>query len=94
MLSDFELHQLSTNRKIPSGKQTNVNSKSSCCTVNNHMVNNLLIMLSKDDVENKNVSIDQCMSGINISNCISKFDQNKIASPSKPKGKTRRIRKL
>jgi hypothetical protein len=85
---------INTQTNLQQSEQTNVNSKSSCCTVNNHMVNNLLIMLSKDDVENKNVSIDQCMSGINISNCISKFDQNKIASPSKPKGKTRRIRKL
>ena len=56
------------------------------------MVNNLSIMSNKDDVRNKNVSIDQCMSGINLSNCISEFDQNKITSPSK--SKARRIRKL
>jgi hypothetical protein len=73
-------------------QQTNVNSKPSCCTVNEHMGNNLSLMLSKDDVENKNVSIDQCVSGIYISNCISKFDQNKVTSPSNPKA--RRIRKL
>ncbi len=73
-------------------QQTNVNLKPSCCTVNEHMVTNLSIMLNKDDVGNKNVSIDQCVSGINISNCISEFDQNKIISPSK--SKARRIRKL
>ena len=73
-------------------QQTNVNLKPSCCTVNEHMVTNLSIMLNKDDVGNKNVSIDQCVSGINISNCISEFDQTKIISPSK--SKARRIRKL
>ena len=73
-------------------QQTNVNSKPNCCAANEHMVNNLSIMLNKDDLENKNVSIDQCMSGMNISNCISEFDQNKIISPSK--SKARCIRKL
>ncbi len=73
-------------------QQTNVNSKPSCCAVNEHMGNSLSIMLNKDDMRNKNVSIDQCMSGMNISNCVSKFDQNKITSPSK--SKARHIRKL
>jgi hypothetical protein len=89
-----------TNNTQTNNKKTNVNSQSSCYTVNEHMVNmvasrkatknmdnaisseqiptkNLSIILSKDDMENKNVSTgtDQCMSGINISNnCISKLN--------------------
>jgi hypothetical protein len=89
-----------TNNTQTNIQKTNVNSQSSCCTVNEHMVNmpastkatknmdnaisseqiptkNLSIILSKDDMENKNVSTgtDQCMSGINISdNCISKLN--------------------
>jgi poly-D-alanine transfer protein DltD len=87
--STSEMTNINTQTNL---QQTNVNSKSSCCTVDEHMVNKYLpIMLSKDDVKNKNVSIHRCMSGTNISNCVSKFDQNKI-SPSKPKAK--RIRKL
>jgi hypothetical protein len=95
-------------------KKTTLNSQStesSCCTVNEHMVNmaasrkatknidnaisseqiptkNLSIMLSKVDMENKNMSTDQHMSGISISNnCIPKLNnQNKITTgPSKLK---------
>ena len=49
---------------------------------------NLSIMLSKVDMENKNMSTDQHMSGISISNnCIPKLNnQNKITTgPSKLK---------
>ena len=87
--STTEITNINTQTNL---QQTNVNSKPNCCIVNEHVVNNLSIMLNKDDVGNKNVSIDQCMSGMKISNCFSEFDQNKITSPSKRKA--RRMRKL
>ena len=100
-----------TNNTQTNLQKTNVNSQSSCCTVNEHMVNmatsrkatknidnaisseqiptkNLSIISSKDDMENKNMSTDQHMSSIRISNnCISKLNnQNKITTgPSKLK---------
>ena len=100
-----------TNNTQTNIQKTNVNSQSSYCTVNEHMVNmaasrkatknidnaisseqipikNLSIILNKDDMENKNMSTDQHMSGISISNnCISKLNnRNKITTgTSKPK---------
>jgi hypothetical protein len=94
-----------TNNTQTNLHKTNVNSQStesSCCTVNEHMVNmaasrkstknmdnaisseqttikNFSTILSKDDMENKNVSTYQCMSGINISNdCIAKVNNQNI----------------
>ena len=99
----------------------NVNSQSSCCTVNEHMdmvnmassrkdtksksVDNVIsseqtpikiftTILSNDDMENKNVSTYQCMSGINISNCISKLNNQNIEITGLSKLNPVRIKKL
>ena len=109
-----------TNNTQTNLQKTNVNSQSSCCFVNEHMVNmaasrkatknmdnaisseqttikNFSTLLSKDDMENKNVSTDQCMSGINVSNnCISNLNNQNIEITGLPKAKLNlmRIKKL
>ena len=50
---------------------------------------------SKDDMENKNLSTSQCMSGINISNnCISKLNNQNIEITGLSKYNPMRIKKL
>jgi hypothetical protein len=53
-------------------------------------------VLSNDDMENKNVSTCQCMSGINISinNCISKLNNQNIEITGLSKLNPVRIKKL
>ena len=58
-------------------------------------IKNFPTLLSKDDMENKNVSTDQCMSGINISsNCISKLNNQNIEITGLSKHNPMRIKKL
>ncbi|CAB3979240.1 ATP-dependent DNA helicase PIF1 [Paramuricea clavata] len=57
---------------------------------------NLSIILSKNDMESKNVSTDQCMSGINMSinNCISKLNNQNIEITGLSKHNPMHIKKL
>ncbi len=93
----FEGEQISlgnTNHCDTASRKT-TNNMDNAISSEQTTIKNFSTLLSKDDMENKNVSADQCVSSINISNnCVSKLNNQNIEITGLSKHNPMHIKKL